>query len=523
MKYFILVLLYFLFLAHCFAQPSIEWAKCYGGSFDERANAIVKADNGDYIIVGSTNSNNGDVSGLHGGSNGASDVWVIRIDSARNLLWQKCYGGTREEKGNSICKTFDNGFIIAGYCTSTDGDVISNYGGADYWVIKIDSSGNLLWQKSYGGSNDDFANSIIQTQDSGYIVEGYTSSNDSDVTGNHGLEDIWIVKLDSIGNITLEKCFGGSGHDYAGTIKQLGNGNFIASGTAGTNDGDIVGNHGQWDFWLMQIDSVGSLVTQKCYGGTLFDMPTAMEFTSDNGYIISGTSNSIDGDVIGNMGNIDFWIVRLDSLYNIVWQKCLGGSGSEGGSFTKETPDGGYIVAGTTDSQASLLVYNYHGYDDYELIKLDSLRNIEWQWCYGGTANDDVLDILVTPDNNYLITGYTGSEDGDITGQHSGLDTYHDFWIMKTGNTIAEVSALTNTKFEITIYPNPTTNNFTVKNNSSKEETLLQITNPIGEIVYEEKLFGRNECVVNSNLLSGIYFVSVNDGERNIVMKLIVE
>ncbi len=513
------LLFFFFIVGNCFAQPAIEWAKCYGGSFDERANSIVEASNGDYFIAGSTSSDDGNVTGFHGVVNGTSDFWIIRIDSSGNLLWQKCYGGTSEEKGISICKTFDNGFIIAGNSYSTDGDVTGNHGGSDYWIIKIDSSGNLLWQKSYGGSNDDFANSIIQAKDSGYVIAGYTASNDSDVTGNNGMEDFWVLKIDTVGNIIWQKCFGGSSHEFGKTIEQSSNGNYFVSGVAYSNDSVVSGNHGGSDYWLIQIDSVGNLLSQKCFGGTYSEEQGAFEFTSDNGFIMSGTSFSNDGDVSGNMGLGDFWIVRVDSQFNIVWQRCLGGSGDEFYSFAKETSDGGCIVTGTTDSQTDLLPYNYHGYNDIELIKLDSLGNTEWQWCYGGTVNDNALAILPTPDINYLVTGFSSSSNGDVTGQHSVLEMYHDYWIMKTGNTIAEVSEIKNSKPEITIYPNPTNSSFAIKNISSNQSSMLQIINPIGEVVYTEILFGKNNCIVNANLLQGIYFVKINDNVR----KLIVE
>ncbi len=519
LKKLLLLFLFFFIVFDCFAQPSIEWAKCYGGSFDDRANSIVQASNGDYVIAGSTNSSDANVTGFHGGQ----DIWVIRIDSSGNLLWEKCYGGTNVEKAFSICKTFDNEFIIAGICYSTDGDVTSNYGGSDYWIIKIDSSGNLLWQKSYGGSNEDFAYSIVQINDSGYVIAGYTSSNDDNVTGNNGLEDFWIIKIDNVGNIIWQKCFGGSNHEFATTIKQLTNGNYIISGVTYSNDSIVSGNHGSSDYWLIQIDPVGNLLSQKCFGGTYPEQQGAFECTSDKGFIMSGTSYSNDGDVSGNRGVDDFWIVRLDSLFNIVWQKCLGGTGEEFYSFVKETPDGGCIVTGTTDSQTSLVNYNYHGYDDYILIKLDISGNIEWEWCYGGTNDDDALGVLLTSNSNYLVAGFSSSYNRDVIGQHSVLDVYHDFWIMKTGNTIAKISEIKNSKSEITIYPNPTAKTFTIENISSNGISLLQLLNPLGEIVYTEKLFGKNEYVVDANFAKGIYFISLSDGEKFIMRKLVVE
>src|SRR5690606_36383484 len=169
-----------------------------------------------YILTGSSESNDGDVSGNHGNF----DCWIVRLDNIGNIQWQKSLGGSQEDSSGQIQQTFDGGYIMVGYSRSNNGDVSGNHGHYDYWVVKLDMSGNIQWQKSLGGSGVDMAHSIQQTIDGGYIVAGLSQSNDGDVTGNHGGADYWIVKLDDNGNIDWQKSFGGTGSDNAYSIRQ---------------------------------------------------------------------------------------------------------------------------------------------------------------------------------------------------------------------------------------------------------------------------------------------------------------
>ena len=171
--------------------PTIEWQKCLGGTNDDRAYSIQQTSDGGFIVASITGSNDGDVSGNHG----YDDAWVVKLNSSGNIEWQKCLGGTSYDVANSIQQTSDGGFIVSGYTGSNDGDVSGNHGVYDYWVVKLNSSGDIEWQKCLGGTDYDYAYSIHQTSDGGFIVAGNTASNDGDVSGNHGASDAWVVKL----------------------------------------------------------------------------------------------------------------------------------------------------------------------------------------------------------------------------------------------------------------------------------------------------------------------------------------
>ena len=229
--------------------PTIEWQKCLGGSNDDWAYSIQQTSDSGLIVAGYTESSNGDVSGNHG----AYDYWVVKLNSSGDILWQICLGGTNVDVAYSIQQTSDEGFIVAGYTCSNEGDVSGNHGNSDYWVVKLNSSGTIEWQKCLGGTDGDYANSIQQTSDGGFIVAGQTYSNDGDVSGNHGGSDAWVVKLNSSGNIEWQKCLGGTGWDWENSIQQTSDGGFIVAGYTNSNDGDVSGNHGSKDYWVVKL------------------------------------------------------------------------------------------------------------------------------------------------------------------------------------------------------------------------------------------------------------------------------
>ena len=231
------------------------------------------------------------------------------------LQWQKCFGGSGTDWAGSIIQTLDGGYIIAGYTSSTDGDVSGNHGDHDAWVVKMDDVGSLQWQKCFGGSSYEIAGSIIQTLDGGYIIAGHTISTDGDVSGNHGGHDAWVVKMDAVGTPQWQKCFGGSSYEIAGSIIQTLDGGYIIAGQTTSTDGDVSGNHGDHDSWVVKMDAVGTLQWQKCFGGSHCEIAGSIIQTLDGGYIIAGYATSTDGDVSGNHGESDAWVIKLSPDY----------------------------------------------------------------------------------------------------------------------------------------------------------------------------------------------------------------
>ena len=424
--------IFILISINIYAQvPGIQWKKCLGGTGDDRANYIKQTSDGGFIIAGQTNSNNGDVSGNHGGY----DSWIVKLSNSGDIEWKKCLGGNGTDVSTSIQQTNDGGFIVAGYTSSNDSNVSGNHGGYDYWIVKLSNSGDIEWQKCLGGENDDRANSIQQTNDGGYIVAGRSASIYGDVSGNHCGYDYWIVKLNSLGDIEWQKCLGGNGPEVSTSIQQTNDGGYIVAGYTFSNNSDVSGNHGGDDYWIVKLNNSGDIEWRKCYGGTHDDYAKCIQQTNDGGFIVAGYTLSNDGDVSGNHDSngtyYDGWIVKLNNLGDIEWQKCLGGTNDDYATYIQQTSDGGFIVAGYTDSNDGDVSGNhglYGGYrHDYWIVKLSNSGDIEWQKCLGGTNNDYATCIQQTNDGGFIVGGYACSNNGDVSGNHGT----NDAWIVK--------------------------------------------------------------------------------------------
>ncbi|MBL7827292.1 MAG: hypothetical protein JNJ57_11715, partial [Saprospiraceae bacterium] len=204
------VLIFTLMFQNLHAQPTVQWQKTFGGESHDYGRKALLTTDGDYLIVGYTFSNGGDVIGFHG----ISDFWVLRLSSSGELLWKKTYGGSDHDLPFDAVQTPDGGFVIAGHTRSDDGDVTGQHGEKDAWIIKIDGSGTLLWQRTLGGSGWDEAWSITLTSDGGYAVAGTSDSSDGDCLGNPGQsQDYWVVKMKGGGEIEWQKSYGGSNFD----------------------------------------------------------------------------------------------------------------------------------------------------------------------------------------------------------------------------------------------------------------------------------------------------------------------
>ena len=351
------------------ASGNIQWKRCYGSTAVEYAANILQTNDGGYIIGGIASANNGDVSGWHG----SSDYWLVKTDNLGNILWQKCYGGSGDEKLLKVKQASDGGYILAGSTFSTNGDVTDNKGFLDAWIVKTDATGTLKWEKCYGGSNYDESTDITETQNGDFIFCGNTLSSDGDLNINYGHEDMWLMRVSGInGNAMWSHSYGGSQYDYLTSITALQGDviNIAACGSTLSNDYNISGNHGSYDFGLITLDgNSGVLNSAQCYGGTGYDEANSIVNTFDKGYCISGYSSSNDGDVSGNHGGYDLWVLKLSQGGTIDWQKCLGGSNVELSFSIAETNDGGYL-AGCTTYYADGDITNNYGGQDMWLVKL---------------------------------------------------------------------------------------------------------------------------------------------------------
>ena len=438
--------------------PRIQWQRCLGGSardvvtdapstmtVEERP-LCTTSDNG-YLLGGAVSSNDGDIASNHGGF----DIWLTRLNQHGSTLWKKSYGGTANEQVSSIQETMDGGFIVVGSTSSNNGDVSGNHGGSDVWVLRIDGSGNILWQKCLGGSNSDKANQVKITADNGYIVTGFTRSRNGDVSGNHlGTDstDVWVIKLNSLGAIDWQKCLGGSASDVGVSVDILNDGTYVLANTTSSNNGDVSGNHGSKDIWMVKLSADGIILWQKCLGGSSADEPAAIRQVSDGGLILVGCARSHNGDVTDHIGAGTFdepngWIVKLDPIGNISWSKCYGSSfGGHRFNDIKELPNGDFVVCGFTDNLGGGNLESLNpAQTNAWLIQITSAGAIVWQNTFGASGFDTGAAIVNSPDGGFLMLGIVSgiydyeTNKYDVSGNHGPAA---DLWVVKFGlvNTI---------------------------------------------------------------------------------------
>jgi hypothetical protein len=508
-----------------FAQPSIQWQKCLGGKGIDIAKAIIQTNDGSYLIAGSTSSIDGNVTKNHDSTGNNSDIWLVKLDNNGNLLWQKCIGGTGGDYATSLIKTTDGGYAIAGYTWSTDGDatrLINRYS-ADYWVIKFSNTDTIQWQKTYGGYSDDFASSIYQTSDGGYVVAGLTESHDGDVTKLNGKSDFWVIKIDTVGILQWQKTYGGSGDDAASSVIQTHDGGYLIAGFTNSPDSDVTGLHLDYfgdttsDYWVVKTNDTGAIQWQKCYGGGFTDNANQVIQTNDGGYAVAGFSD-YGPDSNGYYKYYDYWILKIDTGGNIQWQNRYGGSDNDMAYSILQTHDGGYIISGSAISDSEQVAGN-HGRNDYWILKTDATGKMLSGRCFGGSYDDIPYSIIETNDGGFAAVGSTQSGDGNVKGFHDSC-SYNivlsetmcnpDFWIIKL-NPFPALDESQNIQSSLVyLYPNPLEKQgtFVINTDVKDKNATINIYDVLGQQVRSLPLIDNANYVVfnRTELTNGVYF-----------------
>lgn len=426
MKRLTLVLSFILssFLAPAQTQsPNLLWSNFYGGSSHESASSIKSTKDGGSIVTGYTYSNDGDVSYKH--SWGGTDIWVVKLNRLGEIEWEKTYGGTYHDHSTSILETEDGGYILTGYTTSSDGDVVGKRSdwSDDGWVVKLSSNGLIEWQRILGTRNTDKLESVTLVKGGGYVVAGYSFNSD-------GIRDAdgWIVKLDSIGQIVWEKRYGGSQNDRIMCVQQTFDNGFILTGYTNSNDGNISQNKGDSDLWVLKLNESGDLEWIKTYGGTREEIGYSIKQTLDSNYIVAGVSLSSNGDLTkNNQNSYDVWVVKLNFNGDIQWQKNYGGSGWDSAKEVLVMQDGSFVVGGYTDSN-DLDVTDFHGgRGDFWVLKISNEGNLIWQKTLGSIDSEDAFSLDQSNDGGIIVAGHSYSMSVYGKTSHGG----QDFWIAK--------------------------------------------------------------------------------------------
>lgn len=392
----------------------------FGGSLDDVGGPIVINQRGNIVIAGNSKSSDGDVHI----NRGNKDFWIFEMDSQRKILWETSYGGSLEDFPSDMILASDGGYVIAGRTRSNDGNISLNKGSSDFWVIKTDSIGSLIWETSLGGSGIDHAVGITATSDGGYVVVGESTSGDGDRSTSKGNYDAWIVRLSSTGSIVWETSFGGSGNDKGYGITPSGDGGFVIAAEAHSSDGDPqLANPSAGEAWIFKIDSTGNLVWQTSFGGSAWDLAYTVVQASDGGFVVGGWTESGDRDVTNNYGSNDFWLIKVNSIGSLVWQTTIGSSGSESPVGNLIESNGSFVFAGASGSSDGLIGRHF-GSSDAFVGKVDGNGNFLWGEVLGGSQYDYANGLAVFQ-NQIIISGWSDeATDGMFHGNRGNKDAF---------------------------------------------------------------------------------------------------
>ena len=354
--------------------PEIKWSKTYGGSQLDIAHAVVQTSDGGYALAGWTESY----------GNGDCDVWLVKVDSTGTLQWNKTFGGVLADEAFSIVESKDGGYALVGRTLS------SHTGDWDFYLIKTDSNGNAEWSKFYGGTGGDSSFSAVQTSDGGYALAGSTNSFDVSY-------DFYLIKTDSVGNVEWSKTYGGTNDEWAYSVVQTNDGGYALAGLTCSYGA------GGDDTWLVKTDSTGNVQWNRTYGGESSDYAHSVVETSDGGYALAGRTFSF--------GTKGFWLVKTDSSGNVQWNQTYGGTPNDIAFSMIQSNDDGYALAGVT--------FGVGG--NIRFVKTDATGNMQWSKRYGGSGVEGAQSIIQTNDGGYALAGYTDSY---------GAGNW-DFWLIK--------------------------------------------------------------------------------------------
>jgi len=349
-------------------NPGGEWERTIGGSKGEVCGSVWQTSDGGYVLVGYTQS----------WGAGSEDVYLVKTDHEGGVEWEMTFGGVGSDWGNSVQQTADGGYIIAGATQSFGAGL------EDFYVIKVDPGGDVTWNRTFGGSSNDHGRSVQQADDGGYVITGYSRSFGA------GRADVYLVKIDADGDLEWNRTYGGPENDDGYSVQQTNDGGYIVAGHTRSHGA------GGEDVYLIKTDSEGNLLYNRTFGGPKGDFGRSVHQTSDGGYIIAGYTQSFGA------GYGDVYLVRTDPDGYELWSKTYGGPELDLGSSVRQTVDGGYVIAGDTQSFGV-------GLTDVYLVLIDSEGNQLWNRTFGGSDHDHGNSVIQTVDGSLVFSGHTQS------------------------------------------------------------------------------------------------------------------
>ena len=436
-------------------NPVQLWENTIGGRYEDNFKAMIACPDGGYLLGGYSNSNiSGDKSETCITWD-MNDFWIVKIDSIGNVEWENTIGGQDEDKLTCMQRCVDGGYLLGGYSRSPAGfdKTSENRYDYDYWLMKVNASGTPQWDKVFSGNGDygtDELAAIIPSEDNTFILAGSSSSDAGfEKSENHiGMygSDYWVIKIDSAGNTIWDNTIGGSRDDELTTIVSTADGGYLLGGYSQSSTGgdksedcrDTVPGYLTYDYWIVKINSAGNVMWDKTLGAGSDDILNTILPLSANSYLLGGSSNSAAGyDKTDPWhGSNDYWIIKIDNAGNAIWDKSLGGNYDEY-LHTSLLLDSDRIVLGGSSRSPASYDKTEENRDptfttsDIWLVCLDTNGYQIWDDVIGGTASDYLVTTLISPDNHFIFGGGSNSDSCAEKSESSiGINDEVDYWIM---------------------------------------------------------------------------------------------
>ena len=420
--------------------PRTHWDRSYGGTGSDYLKALLAMPDGGLIAAGHSDSLLGDRHDAYG----YSDAWMVRLDSSGDLLWERSFGGDSYDSAKSVARTADGGFIVGAWSSSgSNGNKTSfNFGKTDYWLIRLDGDGNKIWDRSFGGLDEDYLQTVLQTADGGFLLAGSSVSSpggtktSTNFSGSLFGSDFWVIRTDSDGNKLWERTYGGTDSEYLASAVAAGDGGFLLAGTSysGTNGNKTVDQIGYGDYWVVRIDGDGTVLWQAAFGGQSTDSLESAAKTSDGGFVLGGISYSDPGPAKTSpgFGTGDYWVVRIDAQGNPLWDAAFGGDSYDQLFSIQEIAGGGFLLGGNSFSLPSGNRTSVsRGRTDFWVVRLNAAGEKVWEQSYGALDDEDCESAVQTSEGGFAFGGYSPSR--PRKGKTAPSLGQGDFWIVRTG------------------------------------------------------------------------------------------
>ncbi len=526
-----IILVFTIFIAPYIYSQKIEWQQVLGGVHSEYLYDVKATPDYGFLLAGSSFSE--DSGNKSGKGRGDLDYFLWKMDESGRMEWQKTFGGSGSDYLYSVGLTNDGGFILGGssasFGSAREPEVENNgdkkdpgFGNMDFWILKLDPSGEEEWQVTLGGIGNDQLQSIQQTPDGGYIIGGSSDSSsivdeEGKIIGTKSEEsrggfDYWVVKLSAQGEIEWEKTLGGMFSDelksivITGTSTPLSDQGYLVGGTSNSivSADKTAQNIGMGDFWVIKLNEKGQEQWQQTYGGE-GDESLAQILETENGYLLAGSSNSktSENKKSDSVNGTDFWVLEIDKAGETLWDNTYDVGQWDMLVNVTRAEENSFLLGGYASSETLGKRVDNKGINDYVAIKINQRGEMLWSKTIGGNGTDQLKGLTQTRDGGYILAGNSDSKKSDDKDQASIGG--NDYWVVKLGNEKKEAEE----RQLIEIYPNPTIQYTNILISQEFTEAEVQVFNLNGQKLQQKNLPYRSTPVDLQSYPPGVYIFKI--------------